>query len=90
MAEQTKFFYFSLGKAFEKQTTIDDQSKKQIKTIENHGKKWLNLMNLLKRILIVREIADHLKNEGQVKMDLYFWKTSPAELRENTLTINMF
>ena len=90
MAEQTNFFYFSLGKAFEKQTTIDDQSKKQIKTIENHGKKWLNLMNLLKRILILREIADHLKNEGQVKMDLYFWKTSPAELRENTLTINTF
>ena len=37
--EQVKFTYPPLGKAFEKQTkTIEDQSKKQIKAPEKHGK----------------------------------------------------
>ena len=36
--EQTKFIYYSLGKAFEKQTkTIDDQGEKQIKAIPDQG-----------------------------------------------------
>ena len=37
--EQAKFAYSPLGKAFEKQTkTVEDQNKKQIKAIEDHGK----------------------------------------------------
>ena len=36
--EQTKFTYYPLGKAFEKQTkTIDDQGEKQIKAIPDQG-----------------------------------------------------
>ena len=36
--EQTKFIYYPLGKAFEKQTkTIDDQGEKQIKAIPDQG-----------------------------------------------------
>ena len=36
MIEQTKFIYFSLGKAFEKQTkTIEDQGRKQARTLQS-------------------------------------------------------
>ena len=36
--EQTKFTYYPVGKALEKQTkTIEDQDKKQIKANEDHG-----------------------------------------------------
>ena len=39
MIEQAQFAYSPLGKAFEKQTkTIEDQGKKQIKAIKDHGK----------------------------------------------------
>ena len=39
MIEQAQFAYSPLGKAFEKKTkTIEDQGKKQIKAIEDHGK----------------------------------------------------
>ena len=33
--EQAKFTYSPLGKAFEKQTTIEDQGEKQIKAIQD-------------------------------------------------------
>ena len=37
--EQTKFSYFPFSKVFEKQMkTIEDQWKKQIKTLKEHGK----------------------------------------------------
>ena len=37
--EQAKFTYSALGKAFEKQTkTIEEQGRKQAKTLEDHGK----------------------------------------------------
>ena len=37
--EQAKFIYTPWGKAFEKETkTIEDQGKKQIRAIEEHGK----------------------------------------------------
>ena len=37
--EQAKFIYFPLEKALEKQTkTIEEQSRKQIKAIEDHRK----------------------------------------------------
>ena len=37
--DQAKFAYFSLGKAFEKQTTtIREQGSKQVKTTERRGK----------------------------------------------------
>ena len=62
--EQAKFAYSPLGKAFEKQTkTIEEQGKKQITAIDDHGKKWLNLMNLLKKIIISIEIVYHLINK---------------------------
>ena len=38
VTEQAKFSYSPLGKALEKQTkTIEDQGKKQIKAVEDHG-----------------------------------------------------
>ena len=51
MIEQAKFTYFLLGKTFEKQDkTFETEGKKQIKAIEDHGKK-LNLMHALKKIV---------------------------------------
>ena len=42
MIEQTKFAYSLLGKAFEKQTKeIEDESKKQIKALEEHWKQLI-------------------------------------------------
>ena len=39
IVEQDKFAYYPLGIAFEKQIkTIEDQGKKQINTLEVHGK----------------------------------------------------
>ena len=41
MAEQAKFAYSPLGKAFEKQTkTIEEQGKKEIDTKRNQSKRW--------------------------------------------------
>ena len=47
--EQTKFTYSPLGKAFEKQTkTIEDHGKKQVEVLENlkpiEGSKAVNMM----------------------------------------------
>ena len=55
--EQAKFVYSPLEKAFEKQKRTTDQDKKQIKAIEDYWKLMLNLMNLLKRILISKEMV---------------------------------
>ena len=44
--EQTKFIYFPLSKAFERQIkAIEDQREKQIKTFEKHGKQLVNYSN---------------------------------------------
>ena len=54
MIEPDKFTYSSLGKAFEKQITIEDQGDKQIKVYEEHGKQLIksrgekNSLTLLK------------------------------------------
>ena len=41
VAEQAKFAYSPLGKAFEKQTkTIEEQGKKEIDTKRNQSKRW--------------------------------------------------
>ena len=46
---ETKFSYFPLGKALEKQTkTFEDQGKKQTKQLTIMENNWLNLMHLLK------------------------------------------
>ena len=46
--EQTKFTYSPLMKALEKQTiTIEDQGKKQIKAIEDHGKQLFDYNKLI-------------------------------------------
>ena len=58
--EQAKFTYSPIGKALEK----------QIKTIEDQGSSWFNLMNLLKKILIFTEIVYHLKNKTIYLMNL--------------------
>ena len=58
MKKQAKFTYSPLKKAFQKQGStlrIKAESKqKQLKFMENN---WLNLIKLLKRILILTEIA---------------------------------
>ena len=69
MIEPPKFqlTYSSLGKALEKQAkAIENQSKKQIKAIEDHGNNWLDLMSLLRRILILTEIVYHMKNKKNI------------------------
>ena len=49
MIEQAKFTYFPLGIALEKQTKkTDNQCKKQIKAIENHGKQLLESNEFIK------------------------------------------
>ena len=49
MIEQAKFIYTPLGKAFEKETkTIEDQGKKQIRAIEEHGKQLIESNELIK------------------------------------------
>ena len=53
-----------LGKVLEKQRkTIEDQGKKQIKAIEDHGKHFGVLMNLLKRTLKSAKIVYYMKNK---------------------------
>ena len=50
MIVQAKFTYFSLGKAFEKQTkTIENQGGKQIKAIEEHEKRLAENNALVKK-----------------------------------------
>ena len=50
MIVQAKFTYFSLGKAFEKQTkTIENQGGKQIKAIEEHEKRIAENNALVKK-----------------------------------------
>ena len=38
--EQAKFTYFSLGKAFQKKKTIDNQEIKQVEALKALNKKW--------------------------------------------------
>ena len=48
--EQAKFAYSPIGKAFEKQTkTIEEQGTKQIKAIDDHGKKLAESNELIKK-----------------------------------------
>ena len=48
--EQAKFAYSPLGKAFGKQTkTIEDQDKKKIKAVEDHGKQLVESNKLVKK-----------------------------------------
>ena len=48
--EQAKFVYSIFGKAFEKQTkTIKEQRKKQIKSLEKHGKQLVQSNELIKK-----------------------------------------
>ena len=47
---QAKFTYSPLGKAFEKQTKVtEDQGNKQVKAIEEHGKKLAESNALIKK-----------------------------------------
>ena len=49
--EQTKFAYSCSEKALEKQTkTIESQSKKQIKALEEHGKQLAEANELIKKV----------------------------------------
>ena len=50
LIKQAKFAYSPLEKSFEKQTkTNEDQSKKQIKAIESHGKQLVEPDELIKK-----------------------------------------
>ena len=52
VTEQAKFTYACLGKALEKQTkTTKVQGKKQIKTLEDHGKQLVQSNELIKKDL---------------------------------------
>ena len=69
MVEQAKFTYPPLGKSFEKQIkAIEDQGGKHVKAIEDHRKErnCFNKMNILKMILILVEMAYHLKNKTKI------------------------
>ena len=59
MMQQANFNYFSLGKAFEKQTkTIKDQGEKQIKVIQTQDK-----LKHLKNILMMMKIVHQLQSK---------------------------
>ena len=50
MIEQAKFMYSPLGRAFEKQTKmIEEQGRKQIEAIEEHGKQLVKSNALIKK-----------------------------------------
>ena len=77
--EQAKFTYSPLGKALEKQTkTIEDQGNKQVKAIDDYGKNWLNLMNFLRRILI---LTDSIPFEEQKRYLMNLLKKGRLNLR---------
>ena len=63
MIEQAKFTDFCLEKALEKKKKMIEDRGIKIQATENHEKQHLNWMNLLKKILILRKIAYHLKNK---------------------------
>ena len=61
--EQAKLNNSPFGKALEKQTeTSEGQRKKQIKSIENHGKQLINSNELTKKNFISTVAAYQLKN----------------------------
>ena len=64
MIEQAKFSYYSLVKAFEKQTkTIDKKGKQQIDPITNKNKRLQALTNKDDYKSIYKEIFDTLVKE---------------------------
>ena len=68
--EQAKFTYSPIGKALEKQAKgIEEQRKKQIKAIKDNRNNWLNLMNLLKKVLISKGMVYHLRNKTKYLMN---------------------
>ena len=59
MTEQAKFTNSPFGKALEKQTeTIEGQRKKQIKSIENHGKQFIDSNELIKKTVAVYQLKN--------------------------------
>ena len=64
MIEQAKFSYYSLAKAFEKQTkTIEEKGKQQIDPITNKNKRLQALTNKDDYKSIYKEIFDTLVKE---------------------------
>ena len=64
MIEQAKFAYYSLVKAFEKQTkTIEEKGKQQIDAITNKNKRLQALTNKGDYKSIYKEIFDTLVKE---------------------------
>ena len=63
--EQSKFTYYPLGKAFEKQTkTIKDQGEKQIKAIRDITEQLVNINNdddYKNKLLLSKEREEPLK-----------------------------
>ena len=71
MIEQDNFTYSPLGKAVEKQITIEDQGENQIKAVEKHGKQLIissdekDSLELLKQ----KESFDKLVYERRFEID---------------------
>ena len=61
--EQAKFTYSPLGKAFEKQKTIEEQGKKQTDAITNQNKRLDTLTNKGDHKSIYKEIIGKLVKE---------------------------
>ena len=77
--EQAKFAYSPLGKAFEKQTkTIEDQCKKWIKAVEDHGKQLVASDKIRKYFNIA---GDNIPLEEQKKYLMNLLKEDLLSLR---------
>ena len=65
--EQVKFTYYSLGKAFEKKTTTEDQGKKHVKSLEDLKPKELEAIedksDNNKKHLKYKEVFNELSRE---------------------------
>ena len=69
--EQTKFAYSPLGKAFGKQTKkIEDQSKNQLKAIEDHGKQLVESNELINKDFNINRDSMPFDEQKKYLMDL--------------------
>ena len=72
MKEQAKFTCSPLGKSLEKQTKpIEDQGKKEIKTIYGHGKKLMEANELVKKDF---NIDRNIRHDQKKNLQWTFWR----------------
>ena len=71
MIEQAKLAYSSLGKAFEKQAKmIEEQGKKQIKSIQDHRKQLAGSNELIKKDFNIDRDSTPLEERQKYLIDL--------------------